>query len=76
MIEHGTRLGPYEIETPLGAGGMGEVYKDPDTRLDRSAALKDPAVAGGPMFGDRFPARSNAQIAHAFFLRRCCDGGS
>ncbi len=40
MIERGTRLGPYEIETPLGAGGMGEVYKGRDTRLKRSVAIK------------------------------------
>ncbi len=36
----GTRLGPYEIERPLGAGGMGEVYQARDTRLDRSVAVK------------------------------------
>jgi len=36
----GTRLGPYEIVAPLGAGGMGEVYKGRDTRLDRSVAIK------------------------------------
>ena len=36
----GTRLGPYEIVTPLGAGGMGEVYRARDTRLDRVVAVK------------------------------------
>ncbi len=36
----GTRLGPYEIVKPLGAGGMGEVYEARDTRLDRSVAIK------------------------------------
>jgi serine/threonine protein kinase len=36
----GTRLGPYEIIAPIGAGGMGEVYRARDTRLDRTVALK------------------------------------
>jgi eukaryotic-like serine/threonine-protein kinase len=36
----GTRLGPYEIVSPIGAGGMGEVYKAKDTRLDRVVAVK------------------------------------
>src|SRR6202049_5210429 len=36
----GTKLGPYEIQSPLGAGGMGEVYRAMDTRLDRAVAIK------------------------------------
>jgi serine/threonine protein kinase len=36
----GTRLGPYEIQAAIGAGGMGEVYKARDTRLDRTVAIK------------------------------------
>ena len=36
----GKRLGPYEIVAPIGAGGMGEVYKATDTRLDRTVAIK------------------------------------
>jgi eukaryotic-like serine/threonine-protein kinase len=39
-FEAGTRLGPYEIIAPLGAGGMGEVYRGRDTRLDRIVAIK------------------------------------
>jgi len=36
----GNRLGPYEILSPLGAGGMGEVYRARDTRLSREVAIK------------------------------------
>ena len=40
MLTAGTRLGPYEVVGPLGAGGMGEVYKGLDTRVDRAVAIK------------------------------------
>jgi hypothetical protein len=36
----GTHLGPYEIQAAIGAGGMGEVYRARDTRLDRAVAIK------------------------------------
>src|SRR5687767_11436737 len=47
-VDAGTRLGPYEIVSRLGAGGMGEVWRARDTRLDRSVAVKvlSPALAG------------------------------
>jgi len=46
----GTRLGPYEILAPLGAGGMGEVYRAVDSRLKRQVAIKilPPALAADP----------------------------
>src|SRR5215475_13981689 len=40
-ISAGTRLGPYEILSAIGAGGMGEVYKARDTRLERTVGVKD-----------------------------------
>ena len=40
MLQNGARLGPYEILTPLGARGMGEVHRARDTKLGRVVALK------------------------------------
>jgi eukaryotic-like serine/threonine-protein kinase len=39
-LSPGARLGPYEVQSVIGAGGMGEVYKARDTRLDRTVAIK------------------------------------
>ena len=50
MLAAGSRLGPYEIQSPLGAGGMGEVYRARDERLSRSVALK---VLPGEISADR-----------------------
>ena len=49
-LTSGTRLGPYEIVGPLGAGGMGEVYLARDSRLGREVAIKalPDALAGDP----------------------------
>jgi serine/threonine protein kinase/Tol biopolymer transport system component len=64
----GTRLGAYEIVSLLGAGGMGEVYKARDTRLDRTVALKilPPSLASDPQFRERFTreGRAISQIDH------------
>ena len=64
----GTRLGPYEITAPIGAGGMGEVYKAHDSRLDRTVAIKIlPAhAAADPEFRARFDreAKTISQLNH------------
>ena len=44
-LNAGTRVGPYEIISALGAGGMGEVYRARDTKLNRDVAIEDPADA-------------------------------
>jgi eukaryotic-like serine/threonine-protein kinase len=61
----GTRLGPYEIVSPLGAGGMGEVYRARDAMLNRDAVIRTlpEALAADPVA----PARTSC---HA-----CTDGG-
>ena len=55
-LSPGTQLGPYEILSPLGAGGMGEVYKTRDTRLDRTVAIRvlPEHVAADPDLKQRF----------------------
>jgi serine/threonine protein kinase len=64
----GDRLGPYEITAPIGAGGMGQVYKAKDTRLDRTVAIKIlPALfAADRQFQERFDreARLISQLDH------------
>ena len=65
MLQSGVRLGPYEILGPLGAGGMGEVYRARDSRLDRDVAIKivPPSVAGNPEAVVRFERESRAVAA-------------
>ena len=61
-LQPGSRLGPYEILTAAGAGGMGEVYRARDTRLDRIVAVKvlPEALAADPQFRDRFDREARA----------------
>ena len=67
-LASGTKLGPYEIVSPLGAGGMGEVYRAKDTRLNRDVALKilRPEIAGDADRRARFEreAKTVAALSH------------
>ena len=67
-LTSGTRLGIYDIVSPLGAGGMGEVYRARDTRLDREVAIKvlPESLAGNPERIARFQreARTLASLNH------------
>ena len=67
-LNPGTRLGPYEIQAAIGAGGMGEVYRARDTRLDRIVAVKilPTALAGEPQLRERFDreARLISSLSH------------
>src|SRR5215471_2481571 len=58
-LASGTRLGPYEILTPIGVGGMGEVWKARDTRLDRIVAVK----LCSENFNERFEREARAVAA-------------
>ena len=68
-LTSGTRLGPYEILSPLGAGGMGEVSRAKDTRLEREMAVKvlPAALASNPDFKQRFEreAKTISSLNHA-----------
>ncbi|HEV8700940.1 MAG TPA: protein kinase [Candidatus Polarisedimenticolia bacterium] len=61
-LSPGTKLGPYEIAAPLGAGGMGEVYKARDPRLDRTVAVKilPTHLSGDPLLRQRFEREAKA----------------
>jgi eukaryotic-like serine/threonine-protein kinase len=65
----GTRLGPYEILAPLGAGGMGEVYRARDTRLERTVAVKvlPSHLSSSPELRQRFEreAKTISQLSHS-----------
>ncbi|HEY3203709.1 MAG TPA: protein kinase, partial [Thermoanaerobaculia bacterium] len=67
-ISPGSRLGPYEVLSPLGAGGMGEVYKARDTRLERTVAIKVLALrlSSSPESRQRFEqeAKTISQLSH------------
>ena len=68
LLAAGARLGPYEILSPLGAGGMGEVYKARDTRLERTVAVKvlPQHMASSPEVRQRFEreAKTISQLSH------------
>lgn len=68
MLSKGTRLGPYEIVAPIGAGGMGEVYSARDTRLDREVAIKvlPSHLSSDPALRERFDreARAISKLNH------------
>src|SRR5271165_2755931 len=63
MLAAGTRIGPYEVVSAIGAGGMGEVYRARDPRLKRDVAIKvlPPSFSSDPLRLQRFE-----QEAHAF----------
>src|ERR1035438_2229237 len=71
-LSAGTRLGPYEVLSPLGAGGMGEVYRARDKKLDRDVAIKvlPESIASDPDSLARFEreAKAVAALSHPNIL--------
>src|SRR5260370_32152169 len=67
-LQPSTRLGPYEIISSIGAGGMGEVYRARDTRLDRIVAVKilPEHLSSNPQLRERFEreARAISSLSH------------
>jgi eukaryotic-like serine/threonine-protein kinase len=67
-LTSGIKLGPYEIQSPLGAGGMGEVYRARDTRLDRTVAIKvlPASLSSDPALRERLEreARAISKLSH------------
>jgi len=68
-LDSGTRLGPFEILSVIGAGGMGEVYKAKDTRLERTVAIKilPSHLSQNPQLKQRFEreARAISSLSHS-----------
>ena len=79
-LHTGTTLGPYEILSPIGAGGMGEVYKARDTRLDRTVAIKvlPEHVAADPDLKQRFEreAKTISSLNHPHICTLYDTGGA
>ncbi len=73
MLKSGTRLGPYEVVDSIGSGGMGEVYRGRDTRLDRSVAIKilPTELAGNAQLRLRFEreAKTISNLEHPHICR-------
>ena len=76
-LASGTRLGPYRIEALIGAGGMGEVYRARDTKLDRDVAIKvlPPLFAADASRLARFE-REARLLASASLARQRCAASS
>ena len=74
----GTRLGPYEIQSPIGTGGMGEVYRARDPRLGRDVAVKvlPAGLSADPERLTRFEQEARAAAARASCSNRVRRSGS